>query len=35
MRHGVPGIKMKDDLLLAEIIYFEHTGKGSTGHILL
>ena len=33
MRHGVPVIKMKDDLI--KIIYFVHTGRGSTGHILL
>ena len=33
MHYGVPEIKMKDDLV--KIIYFVHTGRGSTDHILL
>ena len=33
MRHGMTEIKNKDDLIKS--IYFVHTGKGSTGYILL
>ena len=33
MRRGVPEVKMKDGLI--KIMYFVHSGKGSTDHILL
>ena len=33
LRHGVPEVKMKDDLI--RIIYFVHTGGVSTGPVLL
>ena len=35
MRHGVPEIKMKIDLLTSYILQILLTGRGSTGHILL
>ena len=35
IRHGVPGIKMEDDLLRSYILYILAHGRGSIGHILL
>ena len=32
MRHGVPRIKMKDDILRSYIPYILLNGRGSTGH---